>query len=64
MCGFWRFSRLVVLPVVSFSPDLVFAVDAGGLVSTSVRLSVLPLRFFRPCVVVGPFVVALSTNPG
>ena len=45
VCGFWRFSRSVVLPVVSFSPDFVFAVDAGGLVFTSVRLSVLPLRF-------------------
>ena len=45
VCGFWRFFRLVVLPVVSLSPDFVFAVDAGGLVFTSVRLSVLPLRF-------------------
>ena len=57
---FWRSFRSVFVFVASFShPDCSFAVDAGGLVFTSVRLSVLPLRLFRPCVVVGPSVMTL-----
>ena len=49
--------------VVSFSPpDRSFAVDAGGLVFTSVRLSVLPLRLFRPCVVVGPLFASMPVR--